>query len=38
MRRRWHAFLDALLGPRCLRCLCRVFPRDQRFHDEVDCT
>ncbi|MGI8682047.1 MAG: zinc ribbon domain-containing protein [Mycobacteriales bacterium] len=28
--------LDRLLGPRCPRCGTRVFPADQRAHDDME--
>lgn len=32
-----NRFLDWLLGPKCERCLDRVFPNDQPLHDK-DCS
>jgi hypothetical protein len=32
----WGMFLDTLLGPRCVLCGERVFPRDRSTHAWVD--
>lgn len=36
MRQMTRLVLDLLLGPRCLVCGTRVFPKDRQTHDAVD--